>query len=251
MSIVRGRIHFADNFTIMSNSWARDGRLSLRARGLLLQLLSHREGWTLTVDQLVRVNPEGKHAIQKALKELQDHGYLARKQSRGAGHQFGNMDYILMDPEENAQVTPLTENQPTEDQSHKNTKSKNTSSCYDDPAGSSPEPRATTEQAPPRSAPAKRDKWGVLEEQRRPVRDAIVHLAHQPYRTQGYDVAFQDFRSKLSEVYGEDFAGYADNKWSVHSSAQTPNGAGKELNTLIATAMLNDGIPAPKPNDNY
>lgn len=246
MSIVRGRIHFSDNFTIMSNAWVRDERLTLRARGLLLHLLSHREGWTLTVDQLVKVNPEGKDAIRTALKELEQHGYLRREQSRGVNAKFGNMDYVLMDPEENPQVKPLTENPPTAGPPHKNTNPKNTTLCYDDPAGSSRKTGATTEQAPPRTAP-KRDKWGILEEQRRPVRDAIVRLAHQPYRSEGYEVAFQDFRGKLAEVYGEDFAGYADNKWSVHARARSPKGAGTELNTLIATAMAADGLPAPVP----
>lgn len=97
MSIQRPRLVFHDNFTIMSNNWARDGRLSLRARGLLVQLLSHRPGWEVSTASLVRDNPEGRDAIRKAIRELEKFGYLKRTQLRD-GTEFSGMEYVLQEP---------------------------------------------------------------------------------------------------------------------------------------------------------
>lgn len=184
--------------------------------------------------------------IKRCIRHMEDLGLLRRiPRNRANGSQASN-GYVLVLGGQNdpgaagGPGAPVTSEPPL-------TPSPNPHLFYDDSAESSLDEPVTTEQAPPQTPPAKRDKWGILESERRPVRDAIVHLAHQPYRSEAYDVAFLDFRSKLSEVYGEDFAGYADNKWSVHPSAGTPNAAGKELNTLIATAMQKDLLPAPVP----
>ncbi|MGX7727570.1 helix-turn-helix domain-containing protein [Rhodococcus sp. 5G237] len=99
MSIIRGRIRRAeDNFTIMPNEWARDARLTRRARGLLLELLSHREGWEISVNSLVNNGQEGRDAIRKTIQELEEHGYLMRRQGRDDNNRFGSTNFILCDP---------------------------------------------------------------------------------------------------------------------------------------------------------
>lgn len=98
MSIKRAFAVPADNFTIVSNEWLRDGQISLKARGLLALLASHRIGWEVTIDALVRENPEGRDAIRGAVTELEEAGYLVRDMRVGGGGKFAGVDYSLVDP---------------------------------------------------------------------------------------------------------------------------------------------------------
>lgn len=70
------------NFTQVFNAAIRDRRLSRRARGLLFELLSHRNGYGVSVPALVAAGPEGREAIRSALTELERYGYLHRAQER-------------------------------------------------------------------------------------------------------------------------------------------------------------------------
>ena len=97
MSIRRGILAIDQDFTIIRNAWARDGRMSMRARGLLVQLLSHRPGWEVTIESLVRDNPEGRDAVRSAIHELEELGYLVREQRR-EGTKFSGVDYTMQDP---------------------------------------------------------------------------------------------------------------------------------------------------------
>ncbi|BAL87279.1 hypothetical protein AMIS_20590 [Actinoplanes missouriensis 431] len=66
----------------VANAAARDHRLSWRARGLLLELLSYPDGWETSVDKLVAQArregsaSEGRLAMRTAMKELADLGYV-------------------------------------------------------------------------------------------------------------------------------------------------------------------------------
>lgn len=82
----------------MPNAWARDERLSRRARGLLAELLSHQDGWKTSVDQLVSKGPEGRDAIHKALAELRALGYLELEQHRVAGNRMSEVTYTICEP---------------------------------------------------------------------------------------------------------------------------------------------------------
>lgn len=97
MAIKRPELAIDRDFTMVRNAWARDGRLSLRARGLLVQLLSHRPGWEVTTESLMRDNPEGRDSIRGAVKELEKMGYLKRSRRR-EGNRLGGIDYELQEP---------------------------------------------------------------------------------------------------------------------------------------------------------
>lgn len=99
MKIRREHLNIDREYVIARNAWARDGRLSLRARGLLVLLLSHKAGWNITLATLVRENPEGRDAIRAAIAELEEYGYLRREQAR-EGSQFGAMQYTIVEPAE-------------------------------------------------------------------------------------------------------------------------------------------------------
>lgn len=73
-------------WTQIPNVVARDYRLSWRARGLLLELLSYPPGWETTIDELVKRaqrqaaevggTVEGRDAMRAAARELKAAGYL-------------------------------------------------------------------------------------------------------------------------------------------------------------------------------
>jgi hypothetical protein len=78
-------------------AWARDKRISRKARGLLGELLSHSEGFEIKFKDLLTNGPEGKDALNTGLSELEDLGYLTRLRRRAVGGQF-EVDYELSDP---------------------------------------------------------------------------------------------------------------------------------------------------------
>jgi len=97
MPIIRGRHSFDDQFTQIPNAWLRDSRLSLKAIGLLAQLLSHSPGWSVSIAQLARANDCGLDLIRNAVKELEGCGYLERSQKR-INNKFGEAIYRTTDP---------------------------------------------------------------------------------------------------------------------------------------------------------
>lgn len=86
------------HFTQVFNKAARDKRLSRRARGLLLELLSHQDGFGVSVEGLVAQGPEGRDAIRSAIAELEKYGYLHRERERDAETgQLGDSVYSVTD----------------------------------------------------------------------------------------------------------------------------------------------------------
>jgi hypothetical protein len=72
----------AADFTVIPNAVLRDRRLSARARGVLVYLLSLADGWQTTADRLAQEFLEGRDAIRTALRELEAVGYLRRDKYR-------------------------------------------------------------------------------------------------------------------------------------------------------------------------
>lgn len=84
-------------FTQVGNQAARDRLLTRRARGLLVELLSHRDGYGISVAALVAAGPEGRDAIRATLNELEQHGYLHRVQTRDGQGRIGDTVYEITD----------------------------------------------------------------------------------------------------------------------------------------------------------
>lgn len=98
MGVKRTALEFEGKFTQVPNDWVRDVRLSRRARGLLVELMSHRVGWHVSIGTLQKAGPEGRDAVRTALSELFTYGYLKRSQTQGVSGRFNDIEYELCDP---------------------------------------------------------------------------------------------------------------------------------------------------------
>jgi hypothetical protein len=99
MPIIRAELPFDNHFTQIPNSWVRDRRLSLKAIGLLAQLMSHAVGWNVSIRSLAEANGCGLDSIRTAVVELEQAGYLTRLQTRDAG-KFAEVTWRTNDPSE-------------------------------------------------------------------------------------------------------------------------------------------------------
>lgn len=79
----------------MSNCHLRDRNLSLRAKGLLSHILSLPEDWDYTIAGLAAINKEGKDAVRAAVHELEEAGYIVRRQKMDAGGKFSSNEYVV------------------------------------------------------------------------------------------------------------------------------------------------------------
>jgi len=98
MPIIRTRHKFEDHFTTIPNAWIRDPRLSLKAKGLLAQLMSHSPGWSVTIRSLAEANGCGKDLVASAISELERFGYLTRRQERSDDGRFSETVWQTSDP---------------------------------------------------------------------------------------------------------------------------------------------------------
>ena len=78
----RKRIHrskHAQQYVVTPNHIAQDGALTLRARGLLVYLLSLPPDSYITAEDIAKHNPEGRDAIRVAMRELAKARYLVTR----------------------------------------------------------------------------------------------------------------------------------------------------------------------------
>lgn len=100
MPLIRGHHSFDDHFTQVPNAWLRDSRISLGAKGLLAQLLSHTPGWRISQETLAHANGIGRDAIRTLINELLEAGYLSRSEDRERNEKgyLGGYTYTTQDP---------------------------------------------------------------------------------------------------------------------------------------------------------
>ena len=89
------RVERTSDYTVMSNFHLKDKRLSLKAKGLLSQMLSLPDDWDYTLSGLSHINRESKDAIRTAINELEAAGYVIRRQTTDAGGKFGSNEYTI------------------------------------------------------------------------------------------------------------------------------------------------------------
>ena len=127
------RVERTNNYTVMSNYHLRDKNLSLKAKGLLSQMLSLPEDWDYTLAGLACINAEGKDAIRAAVVELEKAGYVQRCQTISKDGKFASNEYIIREypvshepsPERPSSAEPLSGNPTTADPSTVSTQMEN------------------------------------------------------------------------------------------------------------------------------
>lgn len=133
MSVVR--VNKTRDYTVMSNHHFKDKRLSLKAKGLLSQMLSLPDDWDYTIAGLCAINKENETAIKSALGELKDCGYLVVTKKYPSESDSGRIEYVydiyeqpqdIQSKEKQGIENLPLENQPIEKQVQLNTKESNT-----------------------------------------------------------------------------------------------------------------------------
>ncbi len=105
------RVERTKGFTVMSNYHLNDKRISLKAKGLLSQMLSLPDNWDFTLRGLAYINKESLDAIRTAVLELEEHGYITRRQLRSEGGKLAKIEYTIFErPQETAPPSPCLEN---------------------------------------------------------------------------------------------------------------------------------------------
>ena len=106
MAIIRKKQK--ERFSIVDNKVIEDERLSFKARGLLIYMLSKPDNWKFHTEELAKhSSQEGLSAVRTALKEIEKCGYLRRKRERSPKGTFTSQDWLLTD---NPSVAPQAEN---------------------------------------------------------------------------------------------------------------------------------------------
>lgn len=118
LSIIRNRLAFENNFTQIPNSWARDSRIGFRAKGILLLLMSHSDGWRTSLEEIAKISSDGVSAIRTAVDQLEEFGYLTRTKVRGDNGQWINAEWVLTDPFETPSLEKPTVEKPQVEKPH-------------------------------------------------------------------------------------------------------------------------------------
>lgn len=106
------RVEKNSGYTVMSNHHLRNRALSLKAKGLLSQMLSLPEDWDYTLQGLARINRESIDAIRQAIRELEQTGYIQRSRERDEKGRLRGADYVIFELPQPvpASVSPTLEN---------------------------------------------------------------------------------------------------------------------------------------------
>ncbi|MFV0399131.1 MAG: DUF6017 domain-containing protein [Oscillospiraceae bacterium] len=105
------RVEKNKGYTVMSNHHLRNKELTLKAKGLLSQMLSLPEKWDYTLSGLSHINRESIDAIRTAVWELERAGYITRQQGRDDKGKMTAIEYAIY---EQPQPSPVLED-PTMD----------------------------------------------------------------------------------------------------------------------------------------
>ena len=90
------RVEHKKNYTCISNDAIRDGRLSLKARGLHHLLLSYPNDWRVNTDYLAsECDRDGKTALLSAMTELEEWGYLTRRKVKDEKGKFFGWERVV------------------------------------------------------------------------------------------------------------------------------------------------------------
>lgn len=97
------RVKHNKNYTVVNNFICTDKHVSWSAKGIWLYAFSRPNDWCFYLIDLINQTDAGKDAISKALKNLQDCGYLRRERIRNSDGTLGKSEWTFFE-------TPIEEN---------------------------------------------------------------------------------------------------------------------------------------------
>jgi hypothetical protein len=89
------RIQKTRDYTIISNHHLKNKALSLKAKGLLSQMLSLPDEWDFSLKGLSHINRESIDAVRTAVWELEKAGYIVRRQGRDDKGKMTAVEYTI------------------------------------------------------------------------------------------------------------------------------------------------------------
>lgn len=102
------------NYTVMSNYHLKDKNLSLKAKGLLSEMLSLPDNWDFSIKGLVAINKESETSIKTTLNELKQYGYMQINKERLPNGRFAYVYNIYEISQLKKSEKPEVENPPME-----------------------------------------------------------------------------------------------------------------------------------------
>lgn len=108
MNMAKVRVCKTTNYTTIDNGIFKDKRLSLKAKGLLVTMLSLPEEWNYTIEGLSVILKEGKDCIRGTLNELEKCGYLVRNRVRDDKGRLKDTEYVVYEKPKSEK--PMSEN---------------------------------------------------------------------------------------------------------------------------------------------
>lgn len=96
------------DYSTIDNTFLRDDSLSMQAKGIFAYILSLPENWVIYQSELVNHFSNGRDAVGKAVKELEEHGYIIKTKKQDSKGRFTGIDYTVVEKPENGK--PVTEN---------------------------------------------------------------------------------------------------------------------------------------------
>ena len=106
------RVEKNRGYTVMSNHHLRNPDLTLKAKGLLSQMLSLPENWDYTLKGLSSINKESIDAIRTAVWELEKAGYITRRQGRDEKGKMTAIEYTIFEQPQPPQLENPTTDSP-------------------------------------------------------------------------------------------------------------------------------------------
>lgn len=118
------RVHKTKDYTVMSNAHFREKKMSLKAKGLLSQMMSLPDDWDYSIMGLTTLSKDGKDSVMSALNELEKFGYLKRTRLTDEHGRFAGYDYDIFEQPQGEK--PYAENPNTEKPNAENPRQLNT-----------------------------------------------------------------------------------------------------------------------------
>lgn len=116
-----------NKFTVVDNYALQDENLSLKARGLLVTMLSLPDNWQFSENGLCSIfQKDGQASIRSGLKELEENGYMVRTRKRDNLGRVSSVEWTICDYphlENPSVVNPNLENLPQLNTNKSNTES--------------------------------------------------------------------------------------------------------------------------------